>query len=68
MNVRLRRPVEVILGRPQDVRLGRPKDVGSGRPWVGQIGSLGDVLGTSWGQTFAGLEGLTYMEKKKSEK
>ena len=53
MNVRLR--------RPQDVRLGRPWDVRSRRPRDGQIGSLGDVLGTlegdvlgtSWGLIFA---------------
>ena len=38
MNVRLRRPLDVISGRPQDVRLGRPSE--------GQIGSLGDVLRT----------------------
>ena len=45
LDVRLRRPLEVILGRLQDVRLGRPRD--------GQVGSLGDVLvtleGASWG-------------------
>ena len=50
LNVRLRRPLDVISGRPQNVRLGRPRD--------GQIGSLGDVLGTlegmSWGPIFAG--------------
>ena len=53
MNVRLRRPLDVISGRPEDVRLGRPRD--------GQIGSLrdvlktleGDVLGTSKGPIFA---------------
>ena len=46
----------MISGRLQDVRLGRP--------WDGQIGSLGDVLGTlkgdvlgtSWGPIFAGWE------------
>ena len=38
MNVRLGRPLGVISGRPQDVKLGRSHD--------GQIGSLGDVLGT----------------------
>ena len=64
MNVRLRRPLDVISGRPQDVRLGRPRDVRSGRRRDGQIGSLwdvletldGDVLGTSWGPIFAGWE------------
>ena len=39
MDVRLGRPLGVISGRLQDVSLGRPR--------VGQIGSLGDVLGTS---------------------
>ena len=61
MNVRLRRPLEVILGRPQDFRLGRPWDVRS-CPQDSQIGSLedvlgtleGDVLGTSLGPIFAG--------------
>ena len=38
-NVRLRRPRHVISGRPRDVRSRRPQD--------GQIGSLGDVLGTN---------------------
>ena len=46
LNVRLRRPMDVISGRPQDVRLGPPWDLRSRRPWDGQIGSLGDVLGT----------------------
>ena len=56
------RPVDVRLGRPLDVITGRPQDVRSGRPWAGQIGSLGDVLGTlqgnvlgaSWRPIFAG--------------
>ena len=46
--------LDVISGCPQDVRWGHPRD--------GQIGSLGDilgtleasVLGTSWGSIFAG--------------
>ena len=46
LNVRLRRPLDVISGRPWDVRLEHRRDVGSGRPRDGQIGSLGDVLGT----------------------
>ena len=46
LNIRLRRPLDVISGRPQDVRLGRPRDVRSGRPQDDQIGSIGDVLGT----------------------
>ena len=58
----LGRPVDVRLGRPLDVISGRPKDVRSRRPRDGQIGSLGDVLGTlewgvlgtSWGPIFAG--------------
>ena len=54
MNVRLRRSLDVISGRPQDVRLGRPRDVRSERSRDGQIGSLGNVLGTSWGPIFAG--------------
>ena len=40
------RPLNVRLGRPLDVISGRPQDVRSGRPRYGQIGSLGDVLGT----------------------
>ena len=58
MKVRLRRPLDVISGRPEDVRLGRHQDVRSTRPLDGQIGSLGDILGTflgtSWGPIFAG--------------
>ena len=38
----------------QDVRLGRPWDLRLGFPRDGQIGSLGDVLGTSGGPIFAG--------------
>ena len=57
---------EVNLGRPQIVRLGRPQDVRSGHPWDDQISSLGDVLGqlqgevlgTSWGPTFADWDNL----------
>ena len=45
MNVRLGLLLDVISGCPHDVRLGRPRD--------GQIGSLGDVLGT--------LEGGQYL-------
>ena len=45
LNARLRRPLDVILGRPEDFR--------SGRPQYGQIGSLADVLGMSWGPVFA---------------
>ena len=64
LDVRLRRPIDVISGRPQDVRLRRARDVRLRRPRDGQIGSLGDVLGTlegdvprrSWGQIFAGWE------------
>ena len=66
MNIRLRRPLDVILGRPQDSRLGRPRDVRLGRPRGDQIGSLGDVLGTlegdvlqaSWRPIFAGWVAL----------
>ena len=73
MNVRLRRPLDVISGRPQDVRLGRPPDVISGRPRNGQIGSLGDVLGTlegnglgmSCGLIFSGRAALKGIPKKK---
>ena len=56
MNVRLRRPLDLISGRPRDVRLGR-QDVRLGRPGDGQIGSLGDFLGTLEGDvlwTFRG--------------
>ena len=57
---------EVNLGRPHIVRLGRPQDVRSGHPCDDQISSLGDVLGklqgevlgTSWGPTFAGWDNL----------
>ena len=64
LNVRLRRPMDVISGRPQDVRLRRARDVRLRRPRDGQIGSLGDVLGTLegdvprrlWEQIFAGWE------------
>ena len=53
---------DVRLGRPQDVISRRSQDVISRRPRDGQIGSLGDVLGTlegdilgmSWGPIFAG--------------
>ena len=69
MNVRLRRPLEVISGRPEDVRLGHPRDVRSERPRDGQMGSLGDilgrgrdVLGTSWGPIFGGwVDNGTYL-------
>ena len=59
-------PESVPPGRILDVRLGRSLDVISrcpqvvslGRPWDGQIGSLGDVLGTfegdAQGPLFAG--------------
>ena len=40
------RPLKVRLGRPLDVILGRSQDVKLGRPWGGQIGPLGDILGT----------------------
>ena len=54
LNERLGRSLDVISGRSQDVRLGRPPD--------GQIGSLGEVLGTfegdgkSWWPIFAGWD------------
>ena len=62
LNVGLGRLLNVISGRPYDVRLGRSWDVRSERLRDGQIGPLvdvlgtleGDVLGTSWGPTFAG--------------
>ena len=58
LNVRLRRPLDVISRLPQGIRLGRPRD--------SQIGSLGDVLGTlegdvlvtSWRLISAGWEVL----------
>ena len=67
LNVTLRRPLDVISGRPQDVRLRRLWDVRSRRPRDGQIGSLGNVLGSlegdvpgrSWGPIFAGWVMLT---------
>ena len=40
------RPLDVRLGRPRDIISRRPPEVRSGRPGNGQIGSLGDVLGT----------------------
>ena len=40
------RPLDVRLGRPQDVISRRLRDVRSRRPPDGQIGSLGDILGT----------------------
>ena len=58
------RPLNVRLGRPLEVISGHPSDVRSVRVRHGQIGSLGDVLGTlggnvigtPWGQIFAGWE------------
>ena len=47
VDVRLGRPLDVRLARPLDVVSGRPQDVRSERPWDGQIGSLGNVLGTN---------------------
>ena len=57
------RPWEVDLRLSQDVRLGLPRnvrfkrfhDVRSGQPQNGQIGSLGEVLGTlEWEPIFPG--------------
>ena len=50
LNVRLRRPLDVISGHPQDVRLRLPWDVRSGYPRDDQIGSLGEVLRTLEGE------------------
>ena len=52
--------------------MGRCREVSSGRPRDGQIGSLGDVqgvlagnvVGTSWGQIFAGWERLLLFYQK----
>ena len=62
MNVRLGRLLDVISVRRQDVTLERPWENRSGRLRDGQIGSLGDALGTlewdvletTWGPIFAG--------------
>ena len=72
LNVRLRRPLDVISGRLQNVRLGLPLDVRSGPLPDGQIGSLrdvlgtleGDVLGTSWQPIFAGWVVLKMNDQK----
>ena len=53
-------PLEVRLGSPLDVILGCSQDVGSGCPRNGQIGSLGDILGTLRG-TSSGRPGDQYL-------
>ena len=61
MDVRLGRLQDVVSRRPQDVKSERPLDVSSECPQDGQIGFLGDILGTlegdvprtSWGPVFA---------------
>ena len=71
LDVRLGRPLDVILRCPQDVRLGRLGDIRSGRPWDNQIGSLGDVGGgrprdiLEINICWLGLMVITQLEKQK---
>ena len=69
LDVRLGRPLDVILRCSQDVRLGRPQDVSSAPPEDCQIRSLWDVLrmldgyilGTFWGPIFAGWVDINHI-------
>ena len=74
--MRLRRPLVAISLRHQDVRSRCPRDVSSGHPRDGQIGCLGNVLGTfevnilgrSWGPVFASWEGSTGLKQFNNSK